>query len=85
MPGIIICVEANQIAMEHAQEECLPDGEDPVDLAAWEGGVEEESDLDILLAVADFFSQHLWQQHQVVIMHPDQVAILHILNDCLGK
>lgn len=45
--------------------------------------MQEESDLDILLAITDLLAQHLRQQHEMVIMHPDQIAILDFLRDGL--
>jgi hypothetical protein len=47
--------------------------------------VQEEANLDILLAVTDLLAQHLRQQHEVIVMHPDQIAILDFLGNGLGE
>lgn len=47
--------------------------------------MEEESNFDVLLRVPYLLAQHLRKQHQVVVVDPNHVAILHILDDCLGE
>lgn len=79
MAGVVVSVEPNQIAMQHTQEELVANRQDTIDLTAGERSVQEEPDLDVLLAVADLLAQHLRQQHEVVVMHPDQIAILDFL------
>ena len=44
--------------------------------------MQEETNLDILLRCSNFLPQHLWQQHQVIIVHPDQITILYVLSHC---
>ena len=60
MPGIVVCVEPNQIAMKNPQEQSLSNWENSVDLAAGKWCMQEETNLDILLSCADLLSQHLW-------------------------
>jgi hypothetical protein len=43
--------------------------------------MEKESDLDILLLASNLLSEHLRKKHQVVIMHPNQIAILNFFRD----
>ena len=71
MPGVVIGVETNQVAMQDSQEQLIANGENAVDLAAREGSVQEETNLDVLLAVANLLAQHLREQHKMVIVHPD--------------
>lgn len=71
MPGVVIGVETNQVAMQDSQEQLIANGENAVDLATREGSVQEETNLDVLLAVANLLAQHLWEQHKMVIVHPD--------------
>lgn len=85
VPGVVVRVEADQVAVEDAQQQLFAHGQDAIDLAAGEGGVEEKANLDILLGIANLLAQHLGQQHQVVVVNPDQVAILHVLGDLLGE
>jgi hypothetical protein len=85
MPGIVVCVKSNKIAIEHALQKLLSYGQDAVDLAAGEGRVKEEADLDSALGLGDLLAQHLRQQHQVVVVYPNKVSVLHILDDFLGK
>ena len=47
--------------------------------------MQEEADLDVLLAVANLLAEHLRQQHQVIVVHPDQISILHFLGNGLGE
>lgn len=85
MPSIVVGMEPNQVAMQDTEQQLVPDWENSVDLAAREGRMEEEADLDILLAIADLLTQHLREEHQVIIMHPDQVAILNFLRNRFGE
>lgn len=64
----------------------------PVDFTTGEWGVQKEADLDVLdwlLAFArvavDLLSKQLGQQHQVVVLDPDQIAIADNLRDGLGE
>lgn len=47
--------------------------------------MQEETNLDILLGVSDFLPQHLWKKHQMIVMDPDQVAILDFFRDRLSE
>lgn len=85
MPGVVVGVETNQIAMQHAQEKLVPDRQNTIDLTAGERSVQEEANLDILLTVANLLAQHLGQQHEVIIMHPDQITVLDLLRNRLGE
>ena len=62
--------------MKHAQQDFVPHRQDPVDLAARKRGMQEETDLDVGLGLSNLLSQHGRQKHQVVVVDPDQVAIL---------
>ena len=85
MSGVIVCVEADQIALEDTEEQLFPNREDTVDLAAGERRVQEEADFDVFLCVSNLLAEHLRQEHQMVVVHPDQVTILYILDDFLGE
>ena len=47
--------------------------------------MEEKADADILLGFAKLFAKHLGKKHEVIVVHPDQVAILDIVDDSLGE
>lgn len=83
MTSVVIGMESNKIAMQDTQEKLVAHRQNPVDLTAGEGRMQEKADLDILLAVTDLLAQHLRQQHQMVVMHPDQITVLNLLGDSL--
>jgi len=85
MSCVVISVEADQIAVKHAREDLVSYRQDSIDLTTGEGSVEEESKLDVAFRVANLLSEHCWEQHQVVVMDPDEVIVLYVLCDCLGK
>lgn len=85
MSSVIVCVEADQIALEDTEEQLFSDREDTVDLAAGERRVQEKADLDVFLCVSNLLAEHLRQEHQVVVVYPDQVTVLHILDDFLSE
>lgn len=83
MPSVIIGVESDQIAVQYAVEDLVTDRQDSVDLTTGEGGVEEETKLDVALGVADFFAEHSRQKHEMVVVDPDQIVVLYVLCDFL--
>lgn len=74
-------------ALIGSREECPL----PVDFATGEGGVQEEANLDVLdrlirgTPVVDLLTQQSGEKHQMVILHPDQIAVAYNLCDSLGK
>lgn len=46
--------------------------------------MEEKADLDVFL-VLESLSEQLGQQHQMVIMNPDEIAILYVLQNSLSE
>src|SRR5690606_7637223 len=83
--GVVICVEPDEIAVEEAGQESLADRQNTVDFAAGEGRVEEEADADILLGVPQLFADHPRKEHEVVVVDPNKVIILYVLDDRLGE
>jgi hypothetical protein len=47
--SIVVGVESNEIAMKNAKKNLVSNGKNAVDLTTWERGMEEETNLDILL------------------------------------
>lgn len=45
--------------------------------------MQEEANLDILLGVAELFTEHSRHEHQVVVVYPYHVVVLYILCDGL--
>jgi hypothetical protein len=85
MSRIVICVEPNEIAVEHTKQQLVTDGQDSVDFAAREGSMEEKSDLDIFLAIPNLLAKHFRKKHEVIVMDPDQVSILDFFRNGFGK
>ena len=56
-------MKTNQIAVKHTKKQLLSNRKNSIDLTTWEWRMEEEANLDVLLAGADFLSQHLWEEH----------------------
>lgn len=78
-------MESNEIAVQDTQKDFITDREDAVDLTAWERGVQEEADFNVLPGIPELFAKHGWKQHQMVVVHPYQVIILDIFRNCLCK
>lgn len=85
MTRIVVRVEPNQVAVKQAAEQRFTNGQDTVDFAAGKRCVQEEANLDLLVGLGDFFPQHLREEHEVVVVDPDEVAILNVLDDGLGE
>lgn len=78
-------MEANQVAVQNSKKDLIPDRQDAVDLAAGERGVQEEAELDVLLGRANLLAEHGRQEHQVVIVDPDEIVVLHVCGNSLGE
>ena len=85
MSGVVIRMEADQVTLQHAHKQLLSHGQNSVYLARRERGVQEESNLDILPGVADLLAQHLGEEHEMVVVDPDHVAVLHVFGHGLGE
>jgi hypothetical protein len=83
VPSVIIGVESDQITVQYAVEDLVTDGQDSVDLATGEGSVEEETELDVALGSANLFAEHSGQKHEMVVVDPNQIVVLHVLCDLL--
>jgi hypothetical protein len=81
--GVVVRVEADEVAVEDTEQDLVANGENAVDLGAGEGCVQEEADLDVLPGVAELLAQHGGHEHQVVVVHPHHVVVLHVLCDSL--
>jgi hypothetical protein len=78
-------VEPNEIAVKHTKQQLVANGKDSVDFAAREGSMEEESDLDVFLAISNLLAEHFRKKHEVIIMNPDQVSIFDFFRNGFGK
>lgn len=85
MPGVVISVETNQVTMQNSQQKLIANGQNAVDLTTGERSVQEETNLDVLLAITDLFPQHLWKQHEMVVVDPDQISVHDFFGDGFGK
>lgn len=86
MARIVVGVKPDQITLQHAVEQLRPHGEDPVDFTAREGRMQKETNADVALAqLAELLAQQLRQQHEVVVMDPDQIALASFVGNRLGK
>lgn len=47
--------------------------------------MKEEADLDVLLGLPNFLAQHLRQQHEMIVVDPDQIPILSLARNSPGK
>lgn len=83
---VVVSVEAEEVAAQHTSQDLLSDRQDSVDLGGRERRVQEPAQLDVpQLTLGDLLLQHLGQQHQVVVVDPYQVVVLHGLEDDLGE
>lgn len=76
-------MESDQITVQYTIEDLVTDGQDSVDLATGEGSVEEETELDVALGGANLFAEHSGQKHEMVVVDPNQIVVLHVLCDLL--
>jgi len=58
MSGIVIGMEPNEVAVKDTKQQLVPNGQNSVDLATGKRRMQEETNLDVLLAVANLFPKH---------------------------
>ena len=68
-------VEPDLVAAQDAVQNLLAPGQDPKDLVAGEGDVQKETDRDVGKLITD----HLRQQHQLVVVDPHHVVLPQVL------
>lgn len=86
MSCVVVGVEPDQVTTQDPLQDLLPDGQDSVDFTGWERRVQEPPDLDVLQVLfLDLDPQHLRDQHQMVVVHPDQVVVVHDLGNLVGE
>src|SRR4051794_15255092 len=69
--------------MKNAQKDFTSNWEDTVDLGRGEGRVQEPANLDVFLGGA--FAKQFWQQHEMVVLNPNKVAILQLCINRVSK
>ena len=77
MARVVADLEADVVGAEHAAQELLARGQQPVDLGGRERDVQEEPDREPRLARA----QHRRDEHEVEVVHPDARVGLAVLED----
>lgn len=78
-------VEANRLAAEKTFQHLLPDREHLEHVATGEWGMQEEANRDSFSALGSCFVQHLRQEHQVIVMDPDEISIFDVGRQFLSK
>ncbi len=79
--GVGIQMEADQVRCEHSGEQLLGVRLDLVDLVAGEGDVKEKGDAGLRQPL----THHRGEQHQMVVVDPDQVPVAVFPGDRLGE
>jgi hypothetical protein len=78
-------MKPNKVTMKNAQQDLVSHGKNSIYLAAGKWSVKEESDLHVCLSLANFFSQHGWKKHQMVIVNPHEVTVLNFFCNNFGE
>ena len=86
MTRVVIGMEANQVAMQQTSQKFSSNGQDSVDFTTGKWCVKEKSNPNILLSQeTKLLLKQFRKKHEMIIMHPDQVALLGFLSDGLGE
>ena len=81
MAFVVVGVEADQVGPEQAPEHLVPPGQGAEDFVGREGDVEEKADGE----PGAQFPQHLGYQHELVVVHPNQVVVGRRSRHGIGK
>ena len=74
-------VEAHEVAGQHASQDAPIGGQDPIHVVGGEGNVQEERDPGVGAPSADEFRA----EGEVVVVDPDEVSVLDLLEGRLGE
>jgi hypothetical protein len=74
-------LKGNQIRSQQAEQEVFPIREYSENLGGWKRDVEKESDV----GVGDRVPQQLRQEHQMVIVDPDEITGPNVPDDCVAE
>ena len=47
--------------------------------------MQEESNFDVLFGFANCLAQKTWENHEMIVMNPDQIAVFDDIGDFLSK
>ena len=78
---VVMGVEGNRVGAEQTREQLGPARQQPEHVRRREGSVEEEGDL----GVRGCFTNEAGQQHQVIVVDPDQIARLEVFQHHVAK
>lgn len=70
-------LETNKVCTEYAIEQIVADGQASENLGGWECNVHEKTDR----RVWKLCTEHLRKKHEMIVVHPDNVAFLVRRND----
>jgi len=63
-------MKTNEVSTEDTAEKLLPLGKNPVNLTAGKNAIHVVADVDVW----ELFAQHLRQQHESIIIDPNQIT-----------
>ena len=84
MSRIVRRLEPNNIRPKHPPEQIFADAQTPEDLRTGESDVHEKSNR----GGGWYFwrkAKHSWEEKEVIVVDPDNVAFLEIINDSVGE
>ena len=78
-------METDQVAGQQPLEQMLFDRQGAPKVTSWEWSMEEKPDGTMLVPLLQSIAEQLRQQHQMIIMHPDQGSRLGRISHRIGK
>lgn len=82
---VLIRVEPDDVAREHGLHDLLAHRQGAPEVRSREGRVQREADGAALALLRQLLAEQLGQQHQVVIVHPDEVPVVGGVRDLVGN
>lgn len=81
MASVVRSLEPDQVRTEYTSEQLASNGQTTEDFRRREGDVHKESDR----CIGKFGAKHLREQHEMVVVYPDDIAVLVRRNDGVCK
>jgi hypothetical protein len=69
------CMKTNEIALQKALQDLMADWEDAEHIRAWKWSMQEKAYADGFARLQGLFPQHRRQQHQMIVVDPDEISI----------
>lgn len=78
-------MEPDQVARQQPLNQVLLDRQSSPEVAGWKWSVEKKPNGTTFVPLLEAIAEELWQQHQMIVVHPNQGSRFCCVGDCIGE